>query len=317
MQRLEIILKFFLALASTLLLLVSGVILPAAGVIFIPFVPQPVLSFGLKYGARLGMGILFGALLILWVLAGEALAFVYAVFAIMTGLLFWLLGRLRSVEYLVTGVAAAMLSAAGGLLLYFYGSWEAVIQDFRGSLMDHLTTALRVHEKLGFPQESLNLFRETIPEIVEQMLQLLPGLLFVSLCLIVLLNILFLCRRFPDRRAQWLSIETFREWKCPEHVIWPFVASGFVLFVPAGDALTIFAVNILLITAVCYFIQGLAVVAYFFHKNNVPRFLRSATYILIIFQQMFTVLVAALGLFDLWGDFRRLKNKNLNPSQAS
>jgi len=317
MQRLEIILKFFLALASTLLLLVSGVILPAAGVIFIPFVPQPVLSFGLKYGARLGMGILFGALLILWVLAGEALAFVYAVFAIMTGLLFWLLGRLRSVEYLVTGVAAAMLSAAGGLLLYFYGSWGAVIQDFRGSLMDHLTTALRVHEKLGFPQESLNLFRETIPEIVEQMLQLLPGLLFVSLCLIVLLNILFLCRRFPDRRAQWLSIETFREWKCPEHVIWPFVASGFVLFVPAGDALTIFAVNILLITAVCYFIQGLAVVAYFFHKNNVPRFLRSATYILIIFQQMFTVLVAALGLFDLWGDFRRLKNKNLNPSQAS
>ena len=317
MQRLEIILKFFLALAATLLLLVSGVILPAAGVIFIPFVPQPVLSFGLKYGAGLGMGILFGALLMLLVLAGEALTFVYAVFAIMTVLLFWLLGRLRSVEYLVTGVAAAMLSAAGGLLLYFYGSWGAMIQDFRGSLMDHLTTALRVHEKLGFPQDSLNLFREQIPEIVEQMLQLLPGLLFVSLCLIVLLNILFLCRRFPDRRAQWLSIETFREWKCPEHVIWPFIASGFVLFVSAGNALTIFAVNILLITAVCYFIQGLAVVAYFFHKNNVPRFLRSATYILIIFQQMFTVLVAALGLFDLWGDFRRLKNKNLNPSQAS
>lgn len=317
MQRLEIILKFFLALASTLLLLVSGVVLPAAGVIFIPFVPQPVLSFGLKYGAGLGTGILFAALLSLLVFAGQELAFVYTVFAIMTGLLFWLLGRLRCVEYLVGGVAAAMLSAACGLLLYFYGSWGAMIQDFRGSLMDHLTTALRVHEKLGFPEESLNLFKEKIPEIVEQMLQLLPGLLFVSLCFIVLLNILFLCRRFPERRAQWLSIETFREWKCPEHVIWPFIASGFVLFVPAGDALSIFAVNILLITAVCYFIQGLAVVAYFFHKNNVPRFLRSATYILIIFQQMFTVLVAALGLFDLWGDFRRLKNKNLNPSQAS
>jgi uncharacterized protein YybS (DUF2232 family) len=316
-MRLEIILKFFLALASTLLLLISGIVLPAAGVIFIPFVPQPVLSFGLKYGAGLGTGILLAALVILLVLTGEELTFVYAVFAIMTGLLFWLLGRLRSVEYLVAGVATAMLAAAGGALLYFYGSWGAMILDFRGSLMDHLTTALGVHEKLGFPQESLNLFKEKIPEIVEQMLQLLPGLLFVSLCFIVLLNVLFLCRRFPDRRAQWLSIETFREWKCPEHVIWPFIASGFVLFVPAGDALTVFAVNILLITAVCYFIQGLAVVAYFFHKNNVPRFLRSATYILIIFQQMFTVLVAALGLFDLWGDFRRLKNKNLNPSQAS
>ena len=152
MQRLEIVLRFFLALVSTLLLLVSGVILPAAGVIFIPFVPQPVLSFGLKYGVRLGMGALFVALVILWVLAGEALVFVYSVFAIMTVLLFWLLGRLLSVEYLVTGVAAAMLLAAGGLLLYFYGSWGAMIQDFRGSLIDHLTSALRVHEKLGFPE---------------------------------------------------------------------------------------------------------------------------------------------------------------------
>jgi uncharacterized protein YybS (DUF2232 family) len=317
MQRLEIILRFFLALVSTLLLLVSGVILPAAGVIFIPFVPQPVLSLGLKYGAGLGLGVLFAALVILGVLAGEALTFVYSVFAIMTVLFFWLLGRLRTVEYLITCVAAAMLSAACGLLLYFYGSWEVMVQDFRGSLMDHLTTALRVHEKLGFPDESLNLFREKIPEIVEQMLQLLPSLLFVSLCFIVLLNLLFLCRRFPDRRAQWLSMETFREWKCPEQVVWLFIACGFILFVPAGGALKIFALNILLIMAVCYFIQGLAVIAYFFHKNNVPRFLRSATYILIVFQQMFTVLVTALGLFDLWGDFRRLKKKNLTPSQAS
>ena len=30
--------------------------------------------------------------------------------------------------------------------------------------------------------------------------------------------------------------------------------------------------NLLLILGVGYFIQGLAIVAYFFHKNNVPRF---------------------------------------------
>jgi len=235
----------------------------------------------------------------------------------MVGLLFWLLGRLRVVELLVTGVAAAMLATAAGVLLYFYGSWGAMTQDLRSSLIDNLTVALRVHEKLGFPQESLNLFREKIPEIVEQMLQLLPGLLFVSLCLVVLLNILFLWRRFPDRRTHWLSVATFREWKCPEQLVWALIACGFAFFVPANEVVTIVAVNVLLVTGVCYFIQGLAIVAFFFHKNNVPRFLRSATYILIVFQQIFTLLVAALGLFDLWGDFRRLKKNNLNPSQAS
>jgi uncharacterized protein YybS (DUF2232 family) len=163
----------------------------------------------------------------------------------------------------------------------------------------------------------LNLFSEKIPEIVEQMLRLLPSLLFVSLCLVVLLNVLFLLRRFPERREQWLSIATFREWKCPEPLVWALIACGFAVFVPASEWVTIVALNVLLVTGVCYFIQGLAIVAFFFHKNNVPRFLRSATYILIIFQQIFTLLVAALGLFDLWGDFRRLKKNNLNPSQAS
>jgi len=265
----------------------------------------------------LGVAVLVAALVSLFVLAGEALGFVYSIFAVMVGLLFWLLGRLRAVELLVTGVAAAMLAVAAGVLLHFYGSWGAMIQDFRAGLIDNLTVALRVHEKMGFPQESLNLFREKIPDIVEQMLQILPGLLFVSLCLVVLLNILLLWKRFPDRRTQWLSITTFREWKCPEQLVWTLIACGFAFFVPASEAVTILAVNVLLVTGVCYFIQGLAIVAFFFHKNNVPRFLRSATYILIIFQQIFTLLVAALGLFDLWGDFRRLKKKDLNPSQAS
>jgi len=276
-----------------------------------------VLLFGLKYGIGLGLAVLVTALVGLFVLGGEALGFVDSIFAVMVGLLFWLLGRLRAVELLVTGAAAGMLAAAAGVSLHFYGSWGVMIQDFRTSLNDNLTVALRVHEKMGFPQESLNLFKEKIPEIVEQMLNILPGLLFVSFSFVVLLNILFLWRRFPDRRTQWLSITTFREWKCPEPLVWALIACGFAFFVPASEVVTIIALNVLLVTGVCYFVQGLAIVAFFFHKNNVPRFLRSATYILIIFQQIFTLLVAALGLFDLWGDFRRLKKNDLNPSQAS
>jgi hypothetical protein len=37
----------------------------------------------------------------------------------------------------------------------------------------------------------------------------------------------------------------------------------------------------------------------------------------IVFQQIFTVVVVGLGLFDLWVDFRRLKKRDLNPSRAS
>src|SRR5687768_6893296 len=204
MQRLEVITKFILALASTVFLLISGVVIPPAGIVTIPLVPQPVLFFGLKYGAGLGVGVLFAAIIIFLVFTGEALALAYSIFAVMVGLLFSLLGRLRSVELLVTAVAAAMLASAAGLLLHLYGSWAAMTQDFRASLIENLTAATRVHEKMGFPQESLDALREKTPALVEQMLQLLPGLLFVSLCLIVLFNILVLCRRL-DRKSTRLN----------------------------------------------------------------------------------------------------------------
>ena len=56
MQRLEITVKFFLALASTVCLLIGGVVLPAAGVLLIPFVPQPVLFFRSQVRHRLRWG---------------------------------------------------------------------------------------------------------------------------------------------------------------------------------------------------------------------------------------------------------------------
>ena len=317
MQRLEVISKSFLALAATVFLLISGVVAPLAGILLIPFVPQPALFFGLKYGIGWGVGVLFSAIVLCLIFAGEELAFFYSIFALMVGLLFWLLGRLRSIEFLVMGVAATMLTAAAGWLLYFFGSWNAMMQDFRGGLVINLSAAVRVQEKMGFPQDSLDLLKERTPEIIERVLQLLPALLFVSLCLIVLINILFLCRRFPDRWTQWFSVETLREWKGPEHWVWGLIACGFALFIPGIESIKTVAVNVLLIIGASYFLQGLAIVAYFFHKNNVPRYLRGVTYVLIVFQQIFTLLIAALGLFDLWGDFRRLKKKDLNPSQAS
>jgi uncharacterized protein YybS (DUF2232 family) len=108
-----------------------------------------------------------------------------------------------------------------------------------------------------------------------------------------------------------------REWKAPEPLVWGLIASGFVLFLPGVGLLRVSALNLLLVIGAFYFAQGLAVIAYFFNKNNVPRFLRGLTYVLIIFQQIFTLLVVGLGLFDLWGDFRRLGKDRLTPSQAA
>ncbi len=317
MRRLEFISRFFLALTSSAVLFIGGISAPFAAILLLPLVVQPVLGFGLRYGTAWGIGVLLVAPLLFALFAGEELAFIYGLFALMAALLFGLLGRLRALEFLVLGVAAAMSAATGALLLYLFGSWTAMIQDFRTGLNHQFAAAAQFYEEMGFPQDSLDLLMQRAPQLIDMALQLLPALIFISLALIVLVNVLLLCRRFPERRKQWLRVENLREWKGPESTVWALIACGFALFIPGMEFAQVFAVNVLMIVGVCYFAQGLAVVAYFFHKNNVPRFLRGLTYLLIVFQQIFTLLVTGVGLIDLWGDFRRLDKNNLTPSQAA
>jgi uncharacterized protein YybS (DUF2232 family) len=316
MQRLEVVSRFVLALASSVFLFMSGISLPPLGVILLPLVAQPVLLFSFKYGIAAGLVVLALAFL-LFLFVAEELALMYGLFAVMAGLLLALLGRIRAIEYLVGGIAAIMLSTTAALAYYFFGSWTAMFQDLRVSMTQQLVSAMTVQEKMGLPQDSLASLKEQTPQIVEMMLRLLPALLLLSFAFIVLINLLYLGRRFPERRAQWFSLPHLREWKGPEPLVWGLIACGFVLFLPGAGVLNAVAWNLLVVIGACYFAQGLAVIAFFFHKNNVPRFLRGLTYILIIFQQIFTLLVAGLGLFDLWGDFRRLGKDRLTPSQAA
>jgi uncharacterized protein YybS (DUF2232 family) len=309
--------KFFLAVAGSVLIFSVSVRIPPAGLVLLPFVTFPVLTFGFRSGRGAGLSVLVAAMALLGVIAGLDLSLIYAPFAVMGGLLFALLGRVQAIEILVAGIAAAMLAVTGGVMLYFFGSWVSMMDQFRESVTQQLTSAMRVHEKMGLSQESLELLKERAPQIAGAMIELLPALLFISLGFAVLINILFLCRRFPERRSGWLSVDLFREWKGPDSLVWGLIACGFVLLVPGLELARILAVNLLLIIGASYFAQGLAVIAFFYHKNNVPRFLRAITYVLILFQQIFTLLVVGLGLFDLWGDFRRLKKNNLTPSRAN
>jgi uncharacterized protein YybS (DUF2232 family) len=317
MQRLEVISKFLLALAASVFLFMSGIGLPPLGVILLPFVAQPVLMFGCKFGIAGGMAVLGVATLILYVFAGEELGLIYGIFAIMAAMVLRLLGRIRAIDYLVAAVATTMLAATAAVSYYFFGSWGAMYRDFRQSMSQQLAAAIKMQEKMGFAQEGVALLKERAGQVVEMILQLLPALLLLSFAFIVLINLLYLRRRFPARRVEWFALDHLREWKSPEALVWGLIVSGFALFVPDIGGLRVIALNVLVVIGAYYFAQGLAVIGFFFHKNNVPRFLRGVTYVLIVFQQIFTLLVVGLGLFDLWGDFRRLGKDTAAPSQAA
>ena len=78
----------------------------------------------------------------------------------------------------------------------------------------------------------------------------------------------------------------------------------FLVLVPVTGA-RFFGLNLLMVVAVLYFCQGVAVVATWFHRLGLPRLLRMIGYPLLFLNPFFFVIIT-LGLMDLWLDFRRL-----------
>jgi uncharacterized protein YybS (DUF2232 family) len=112
-----------------------------------------------------------------------------------------------------------------------------------------------------------------------------------------------LVRRWPAQRGS-IASPGFR-WELPELLVWVFIGSG-VLFLTGVPWLRVIGLNGLVVLLGLYFLQGLSIAAFLFRRFQLPRFLATLSVILLVFQPFFTLLVAGLGLFDVWFAFRRL-----------
>jgi uncharacterized protein YybS (DUF2232 family) len=142
------------------------------------------------------------------------------------------------------------------------------------------------------------------PAQMEALLQrLLPGLLVTNMALVAWLNIV-LSRQLILLLGWGEPDPPLYHWAAPEWLIFALLGAGFLLLVPVAGA-RFFGLNLIIVVAVLYFCQGVAVVATWFHRLGLPRFLRMIGYPLL-FLNPFFFLIITLGLMDLWLDFRRL-----------
>jgi uncharacterized protein YybS (DUF2232 family) len=82
------------------------------------------------------------------------------------------------------------------------------------------------------------------------------------------------------------------------------------MLVPHPDTARV-ALNVLVVAGFIYFLQGLAVVLAFFERISVPSLARVIFWLFLLFQPYLVLAISFLGLFDVWGDFRTPKQKNL------
>lgn len=111
--------------------------------------------------------------------------------------------------------------------------------------------------------------------------------------------------------APWVS---YQLWQLSEQIIWLAIGGGLLALLPIQILRTI-GINVLVLLSTVYCFQGMSIAVFFMNKWKVPILLRSFFYVMIVFQSFGTILLLIFGIGDIWFDFRKLKQKEVDQPQ--
>jgi uncharacterized protein YybS (DUF2232 family) len=154
----------------------------------------------------------------------------------------------------------------------------------------------------GLPAERVDDIAEQFRTMHSVMKVVYPSALIILGALMVLANAALLRAYLARRDPGWLDGGEFESLRWPLPMAVAFVLSGALVVVPALQSL---GYNGLLLVSFFFALQGLAVVAFYAHRLAGPPFLRVAVVVLVLVNPWAPHILALLGLFDTWFDFRK------------
>jgi len=292
----------------TLTLLVVALI-PFVGPIAVIMTPLPILYYCFRLGGMRGLTALVVA------------------FLVVSGILKLLGHPIHISAFIIIGITGVMISetlkrrysvektfALASLMLFFCGvgfvlyhalqagvvPWRMVEMYIEATIKENL----KLYAQMNISEDQIAILRENTMEITRFFTDIFPALTLSGAILTVWLNVLAgrsLLRghigRFPDFGDLAL-------WKAPEKLVWLLIVSGSMTLAPI-EILDTIGMNVLIVCCLIYLFQGLAIASFFFRQKHIPVIFRGLFYVLIAIQQYMIIFIIAVGLSDLWIDFRK------------
>ena len=304
---------------ATLAIFSLSVFMPVVGFIFSVFIPLPILFYRAKLGRRLGMIVPLVAIVLMGLVAGGLTMDVFFFSGLM--LLGFSLSEMfekeLSVEKTVAGACGIVL-AAGVLVILIYSAMQSTAI---GSLVSayvaaNLELSLKLYREIGIPKETVDTIAGSLDRIQYVLVRLLPSLAAASTLFVAWTNLIAARPIFTRFGVAMPDFGRLNLWRAPDPLVWGVIGCGASMLLPAND-IRIVGLNGLLVLLTIYFIQGIAIVSFFFEKKSVPRPFRVALYSLIAFQQIFLLVIILIGLFDIWINFRKITPDKNEPGLSS
>jgi uncharacterized protein YybS (DUF2232 family) len=303
--RILLIISFFVA---------AAVFVPLFGFIFLLFLPMILFFYSVSKGMVKSAGALLISLMPLFLLS-HFFQFDTSYLAILTmgfaGILIAeLVFKKLSAEKTVIYVSLFIITS---ICAYFlYGAYSQNINPWhlvQKFVAETVEENIKMYSMLPVEKEDISFINDNKQSIIDFFTGIFPSLVIVASAFIAWINILMGRDLLRKQSILFPQLAGLARWKAPEFMIWIFIASCALLFVPF-EQIIIFSRNILIMTCFVYLLQGFAIISFLFQNKNVPHFFRYLFYFLIAVQQILMIPIMAAGLFDIWIDFRKYFQKD-------
>jgi uncharacterized protein YybS (DUF2232 family) len=297
-----------LTILSSLLLLAAS-LLPPLGILFYFFLKSPLILITLGNGFKIGL-LAFGLIAALVVPLSHGhynLPYLveYGLVAIIMA---------QALRYKVSFNKIIILCAvvSGAIALIYLAINPPLGADSLAEVPSRLIAQMRADmgrfaSQGGMDPRQLRGMGQLTAVIEAVLSRAFPALILSGAAMGALLNYLAakkISRGFTGLGS--LNPRTLSTWSAPEYCVWFFILGGLMTIIPLGYTRTI-GLNVVVVMLVIYFLQGLAITSFFFQKWELSQLFRIPIYVFVFFNIFLSLLLACVGLFDLWGDFRRLR----------
>ena len=290
---------------TTVALFLAFFFLPVIGMIPGMFAAAPGAFYTLKHGRQTGITLVAASSALLAAVAEPAAVVIYLLQAGIMSLAlpeFLIRGKggARSVVYAVAVNLLSIVVAAGLFSLTTGSNLHAKVKE---GVQASIVQTGAVYQKMGITGDDLKAMQSSMQQAGELIVTIYPALITVVLGMIAVMNLLVLALVALRLGQPFNMVGDFKKYRNPEPLVWVLIIAGFGMLVPQ-EVVFHASRNVLIVVSTFYAVQGFAVMSHFFHKYQVPKWVRFIGYLLLIFQPFMVLAVAVLGVFDLWGDFR-------------
>jgi hypothetical protein len=266
--------------------------------------PLPLLYWYLRRSRVAGIAACLAAVTLIVALDGIPSALV---FLIQSGGIALLLGEglrrgLGGVRSLALAVAGSALCALIVAASWFGMQGVSLHRQVLAGIDASIAQSLALYQKADIPAEVMAEMKKGMEAAGGLMKEAYPALVLVGLALVAGFNLLLLRRLLPAELEK-AGLGSFTAFRTPEALIWLLIIAGFARLAPpplGGD----WSLNLLILLGALYFIQGLAVLLLLSERLPASGILRVMLALMLLFQPYLVLVVAGVGLFDLWGNFR-------------